>query len=102
MVTEELKKRGQDKVKLPMHLFTSIPVRNHVLDDHPLLVRDMKRAGMNYTNMCTLMFTGLKGFSEREFAVTNSNKTRKYSSARYFPDDVLLEIAMTGEIPKGA
>jgi hypothetical protein len=52
--------------------------------------------------MCTLMFTGLKGFGEREFPVTNSNKTRKYSSTRYFPDDVLLEIAMTGEIPKGA
>jgi hypothetical protein len=62
----------------------------------------MKRAGMNFTNMCTLMFTGLKGFGEREFPVSNSNKTRKYSSARYFPDDVLLEIAMTGEIPKGA
>jgi predicted aconitase len=102
MILEELKKRGQDKVALPVHMFVSIPVRNHVLDDHPLLVRDMKRAGMNFTNMCTLMFTGLKGFGEREFPVTNSNKTRKYSSARYFPDDVLLEIAMTGEIPKGA
>ena len=102
MITEELKKRGQDKVALPIHMFVSIPVRNHVLDDHPVLVRDMKRAGMNFTNMCTLMFTGLKGFGEREFPVTNSNKTRKYSSTRYFPDDVLLEIAMTGEIPKGA
>jgi len=101
-VTEELKKRGQDKVKVPMHLFTSIPVRDHVLDDHPVLVRDMKRAGMNFTNMCALMFTGLKGFSEKENAVTNSNKTRKYSPARYFPDDVLLEIVMTGKMPKGA
>jgi predicted aconitase len=44
-ITEELKKRGQDKVALPIHVFVSVVVRNHVLDDHPLLVRDMKRAG---------------------------------------------------------
>ena len=102
LVTEELKKRGQDSVKVPIHLFTSIPVRDHVFDDHPVLVRDMKRAGMNFTNMCALMFTGLKDFANEESAVTNSNKTRKYSSARYFPDDVLLEIVMTGEMPKNA
>jgi predicted aconitase len=102
MVTEELKKRGQERLKVPMHLFASIPVRDHLLDDHPLLVRDMKRAGMSFSNMCALMFTGLKGFGETHFPVTNSNKARKYSSARYFPDDVLLEIVMTGEMPRGA
>jgi predicted aconitase len=102
LITEELKKRGQEKLKIPMHLFVSIPVRNHLLDDRPVLVRDMKRAGMSFTNMCALMFTGLKGFGESHFPVTNSNKSRKYSSARYFPDDILLEIVMTGEIPADA
>jgi predicted aconitase len=101
-VTKELKKRGQDKLKVPMHLFVSIPVRNHLLDEHPVLVRDMKRAGMSFSNMCAMMFTGLKGYNENHFAVTNSNKSRKYSSARYFPDDVLIEIVMTGEIPTNA
>jgi len=48
------------------------------------------------------MFTGLKGYNESHFAVTNSNKARKYSSSRYFPDDILLEIVMTGEIPADA
>jgi predicted aconitase len=98
-VTAELRKRGQKKVKVPMHLFCSIPVRDHLLDEHPELVRDMKRAGMNFSNMCALMFTGLKGFSDTHFAVTNSNKARKYSSARYYPDDILMEIIMTGEMP---
>ncbi len=100
-VTNELKKRGQDKLKVPMHLFVSIPVRNHLLDEHPVLVRDMKRAGISFSNMCAMMFTGLKGYNENHFAVTNSNKARKYSSARYFPDDILIEIVMTGEIPAG-
>jgi predicted aconitase len=101
-VTKELKKRRQKQLKVPIHMFVSKPVRNHVLDEHPKLIRDMKRAGMNFSNMCALMFTGLKGYSEDHFAVTNSNKARKYSSARYFPDDVLMEIVMTGEIPKDA
>ena len=101
-VTEELKRRGQDKLAVPMHLFVAIPVRNHLLDEHPVLVRDMKRAGMSFSNMCAMMFTGLKGYNENHFAVTNSNKARKYSSSRYFPDDILLEIVMTGEIPAGA
>jgi len=101
-VTEELKKRGQDKLKVPMHLFVSIPVRNHLLDEHPVLVRDMKRAGMSFSNMCAMMFTGLKGFGEKHFPVTNSNKARKYSPSRYFPDDILLEIVMTGRMPRGA
>jgi len=102
MITTELKNRGQEKLKIPMHLFCSIPVRDHLLDEHPLLVRDMKRAGMSFTNMCALMFTGLRGFGESHFPVTNSNKARKYSSARYFPDDILIEIVMTGEIPADA
>jgi predicted aconitase len=101
-VTEALKKRGQAKVAMPTHLFCATVVRDHLIDEHPELVRDMKRGGMSFSNMCALMFTGLKGYQEKEFAVTNSNKTRKYSSSRYFPDDVLLEIILTGKMPKGA
>ena len=101
-VTEALKKRGQVKVAMPTHLFCATVVRDHLIDEHPELVRDMKRGGMSFSNMCALMFTGLKGYQEKEFAVTNSNKTRKYSSSRYFPDDVLLEIILTGKMPKGA
>ena len=43
-----------------------------------------------------------KGFSERVNGVTNSAKTRNYSNVRYFPDDVLLEIVLTGKMPKDA
>jgi predicted aconitase len=101
-VTEALKKRGQEKLAVQMHLFASVPVRDRLLDEHPELFRDMKRAGMTFSNMCAVMFTGLKGYKETEFAITNSNKTRKYSSSRYFPDDVLIEICITGEMPKDA
>lgn len=101
-VTEALKERGRAKVAVPVHLFCATVVRDHLIDEHPVLVRDMLRGGMTFSNMCTVTFTGLSGYQETEFAVTNSNKTRKYSSARYFPDEILLEIILTGKIPAGA
>ena len=61
----------------------------------------MKRAGMKFTNICTLSYVGAKGVSERVYAVTNSPKTRNYyPDVRYLTDDVLLEVMCTGEIPK--
>jgi predicted aconitase len=99
-VTEALEKRGQKKLEVPMYLFCANVVRDHLVEEEPLLVGAMKRAGMKFTNMCTVSYAGMKGFSERVSAVTNSAKTRCYSSVRYFPDDVLLEIVLTGKIPK--
>jgi predicted aconitase len=99
MVTEALKKRGQEKTAIPVILFCANVVRDRLVEEQPLLVGEMKRAGMKFTNMCTVSYAGMKGFSERVFGVTNSAKTRNYSTLRYFPNDVLLEIVMTGKIP---
>jgi predicted aconitase len=101
-VTEAMEKRGQKKLEVPIYLFCANVVRDHLVEEQPLLVGAMKRAGMKFTNMCTVSYAGMKGFSERVCAVTNSAKTRAYSSVRYFPDDVLLEIVLTGKIPKDA
>ncbi|MGB5734681.1 MAG: aconitase X [Thiohalocapsa sp.] len=101
-VTDALKQRGQEKLAVPVYLFCVNVVRDRLVEEHPLLVGEMKRVGMKFTNMCTVSYAGMKGFSERVFAVTNSAKTRNYSTVRYFPDAVLVEIVCTGEIPKGA
>jgi hypothetical protein len=45
----------------------------------------------------------MKDFSDRTFAVTNSPKTRNYyPSTRYLKDDAILEVIVTGKIPKNA
>jgi hypothetical protein len=62
----------------------------------------MTRAGVHVTNMCAVSYAGMKGFSERVRGITNSAKTRNYSTIRYFPDDILVEAIVTGKIPKGA
>ena len=98
MILDELKKRGLKKVAIPTHLFSRGSGSNHLLDEHPMMVRDLKRAGVTFTNTCVVCFSGLKGYSDSEFGVTNSNKTRKYSNSIYVKDDQMLESIMTGKL----
>ena len=37
---------------------------------------------------------------DQELIVTNSNKCRVYSTARFFFDDNLIKIVTTGKLPK--
>ena len=101
-VTHALSLRGQAKVAIPLHLFCSPLVFDHFLDEHSELVRDLKRVGVNFTNTCPLTFAGIPGITLTEFFITNSNKTREYTNARFLNDDALLEVVMTGEMPKDA
>jgi len=102
-VTEAVEKRGLKKAAIPTLLFCSNVVRDHLVEEEPLLVGAMKRAGMKFTNICTLSYVGAKGVSERVYAVTNSPKTRNYYPfVRYLTDDALLEVICTGDIPKDA
>ncbi|MGD8530157.1 MAG: aconitase X [Syntrophobacterales bacterium] len=102
LVTEALDKAGKKEAAIPVYMFMPNTVRNRAIEEHGKLVSKMKRAGMHATNMCSVSYGGMKGFSERVRGVTNSAKTRNYTSIRYFPDDVLVKIIVTGKIPKGA
>ena len=102
LVTEALDKAGKKEAAIPVYMFMPNPVRNRAIEEHGELISKMKRAGMHATNMCSVSYAGMKGFSERVRGVTNSAKTRNYSTIRYFPDDVLVKIIVTGKIPKGA
>jgi len=102
MVTEALKKAGKKKAAIPVYMFMANVVRAKLIEEEPELAGAMRRGGMLPTNMCSVSYAGMKGFSERVRGVTNSAKTRNYSSIQYFPDDVLVEIIVTGKIPKRA
>jgi len=102
MVTEALEKAGKTKAAIPVYMFQPNPVRDRVIEEEGELASKMKRAGMHATNMCGVSYGGMKGFSERILGITNSAKTRNYTSLRYFPDDILVQAIVTGKIPKGA
>ena len=102
LVTEALDKAGKKKAAIPVYMFMPNTVRNRMIEEHGELISKMKRAGMVATNMCGVSYAGMKGFSERVRGVTNSAKTRNYSSVRYFPDEILVQTIVTGKIPRGA
>ena len=83
-------------------MFCANVVRNRVIEEHGELAGKMKRAGMVQTPMCGVTWAGTKGFSDRVRGVTNSAKTRNYSTIRYFPDQTLVDIIVTGKVPRRA
>ena len=94
-----LKEAGQEKVAIPVIMACPIVVRNRLLDEHPLLLRDVLRAGVKFTTICTPAYQGLKGMVDIDRGVTNSNKARFYTRLRLYEDDELVKIAMTGKVP---
>jgi len=102
MVTTSLDLAGKEKAAMPVYLFVANPVRNRLVEEEGELASRMKRAGMRATNMCMMTYASMKGFSEKVRGVTNSGKGRNYSTLRIFPDQTLVEIIVTGKIPKGA
>ena len=78
-------------------------MRDRLVKEHGELAGKMTAADMRFTNMCSLSYVGMKGFSEEMFAVTNSPKTRNYYGfVQYLKDEPLIETILTGKIPKGA
>jgi hypothetical protein len=98
LVTEALDKAGQDKTAIPVYMFMPNVVRERLIKEEGELASKMKASGMFYTNMCAVSYSGMKGFSDRVRGVTNSAKTRNYSSIRYFPDQKLMDIILTGKV----
>ena len=102
LVTEALDEAGKEEAAIPVYMFCVNKIRDRLAEENTELAGKMKRAGMVATNMCGVTWAGSKGFSERVRGVTNSAKTRNYSTIRYFPDEILVKIIGTGKMPQGA
>ena len=98
-LTKALKASGKEKFAIPVVMAQPVVVRDKLLDQHPIMYRDMVRAGANFVNICTPAYQGLKGMADIERGVTNSNKGRFYTRLRLYDDENLVNIAMTGKVP---
>jgi predicted aconitase len=98
MILAALEEAGKEKTAIPVYFFMVNKVRDRLLAEETELAGNMFRAGMQATNMCAVVYSGVKDFSERVRGVTNSAKTRAYSSIRYFPDQILVNAIVTGKI----
>jgi predicted aconitase len=57
----------------------------------------LRAAGVRLTSICPLMYMN-NPLSGKRPVVTNSNKLRTYSSARFFPDEEILAVLAGGRV----
>jgi len=99
-IHKAMKDAGKDQVAVPTAFMSSFVVRDAYFLNNPDIYRDLYAMGVRWSNTCVPMFAGANGYSEDNFCVTNSNKTRKYSPARFVPRmEDMVNIIVTGKMP---
>ncbi|HHW56123.1 MAG TPA: DUF521 domain-containing protein [Clostridia bacterium] len=89
---ENIKIRIKEKGKLNIitYICAALPVIDKVKNDKKTF-EEMKKIGIKLTSICPLMYMNNPICSKKR-VITNSNKLRTYSTARFYPDEELLEI----------
>ena len=100
-IVTAMEKAGKDKVGVPTYMFGSIYVKKAFEEKNADTAKKLKGYGVSIPINCPMMWcsTPIEG---AELVATNSNKTRVYTTARFFFDDELTELIVTGQLPKDA
>ena len=94
-----LQARGQSQLAVETIICTA-PQVVHKFEADVKAYERLKRAGVKLSVTCAeTLFEG--GVSAGEAIVTNSNKLRAYTTARFFPDEELVEVLVSGELGGG-
>jgi predicted aconitase len=98
-LVNSLEKYGKSKLTVPTTLFAHTLVAENFRKMNANLAKRMEAGGIDIAlDSCPMMWLSTP-FKTPPMVATNSNKTRAYSTARYFPDSELTHIAVTGKIP---
>ena len=91
----ELKKQGKSKVGL-LTIMTAAPeVLEHFKKDNKAAYDKLISFGIKLTSICPLMYMN-NPLCGKKPVITNSNKLRTYTTARYFTDAEITTIAVKG------
>ncbi len=91
----ELKKQGKSKVGL-LTIMTAAPeVLDHFKKDNKAAYDKLISFGIKLTSICPLMYMN-NPLCGKKPVITNSNKLRTYTTARYFTDAEITTIAVKG------
>jgi hypothetical protein len=91
-LTEELQKRGLKKAPVPVVLCSAPGVIKKFKEKAPA---DLKEKGIRLTAICPLMYMN-NPLCAKKPIVTNSNKLRTYTAARFFPDEEIVKVIFEG------
>ena len=97
-IVDAMEKAGKSKIGCPTYMFGSIYVKERFQKDNPELTKKLESYGVSIPINCPMMWcsTPVEG---AELVATNSNKTRVYTTARFFFNDALTELIVTGKLP---
>jgi predicted aconitase len=95
-ISDALQKRGQSRLKVDTLLCAAPDVVEQFKKSGDEYERLMA-AGARLTSICPLMYMS-NPLSARKPVITSSNKLRTYSTARFFLDERVLDIIVTGRI----
>lgn len=95
-ISKALKDAGKSKVSINTILSAAPDVADQFRADKEAYAK-LRRMGANLTSICPLMYMNNPICSKKPI-ITNSNKLRTYTTARYFNDDEILRIAVAGNL----
>ena len=96
-----LQEAGQDNVACTPYIFVSDAVKTQFQLENPMLADQAEAAGIHIARNCPVVYMTTPNYDD-ELIVTNSNKTRAYSKSRFYLDDDLVKIVLSGELPDKA
>ncbi len=100
-IVDAMEKAGKDKIARPTYFFASAPVRADFEKRNPDMAEKLKAYGVALPINCPMMWCSTP-VSGAERVATNSNKTRVYTTARFFFDEALTHLIVQGELPPTA
>ncbi len=97
-IVDAMEKAGKKKIGVPAYMFGSQYVKDAFEKRNPEVAKKLKQFGVSIPINCPMMWcsTPIEG---AELVATNSSKTRVYTTARFFFDDALTELTVTGKLP---
>lgn len=95
-IQQSLNEYKREKIAVETVLFAAPQILRKFKSDH-IVYNNLIRSGVKLSASCceTIFETGLKAGQP---IITNSNKLRAYSSARFIPDENLVHSLVTGEL----
>ncbi len=97
-IRDALTQRKQAKARVPVYLFTTPQVLEHLRG--MAAYKSWLAMDVHLTTICPQSYLN-NPLCAREPVVTNSSKLRACTSARFYLDEDVLEIALTGLLPQG-
>jgi predicted aconitase len=98
-VIEAMDKAGKKKIGKPTYFFAGASVRADFIKRNAKMAAKLKELGVALPINCPMMWCSTP-VSGAERIATNSNKTRVYTTARFFFDETLTHLIVNGELPK--